>query len=195
MILEAFIPGLTAVGLPMSDSCGVGSLIAGTSVLSFTGGELLPGASCTFNVTVQVPITTIPGFYTNESSDLSSSGLRVAAPAMDILEVTPAPGILVSPVSGLITSEDGGTAAFNVVLESAPTSDVTVSLNSDNSAEGNPDPTTLLFTSINWDVPQIVTVTGADDAIQDGNIGYNVILAPRLALMPVTTGLIQRMYL
>ncbi len=39
----------------MSDVCGAGSQISGTSFLTLTGATLLPSGSCTINVTVQVP--------------------------------------------------------------------------------------------------------------------------------------------
>ncbi|TWU31741.1 Calx-beta domain-containing protein [Novipirellula artificiosorum] len=82
------------------------------------------------------------------------------------------PGITVSPTSGLTTSEAGGWATFSIVLDSAPTSDVTVSLSSSDVSEGIVDKTTLTFTPGNWGTAQIVTVTGVDDAVRDRNVSY-----------------------
>ncbi|MCG8456776.1 MAG: hypothetical protein MI919_10895, partial [Holophagales bacterium] len=45
--LGAAVPGLEALGLPVSDVCGIGSTVAGTSVITFSGGTLPPGDSCT----------------------------------------------------------------------------------------------------------------------------------------------------
>ncbi|MEM1207553.1 MAG: IPTL-CTERM sorting domain-containing protein, partial [Acidobacteriota bacterium] len=53
--IGAVFPGLAAEGLPTADVCGAGSQVAGTAVVSLTGGSLAPGASCTFGVTVRVP--------------------------------------------------------------------------------------------------------------------------------------------
>ena len=63
-----------ATGLPMSDVCGAGSEISGTSFLTFTGGNLPAGASCTFPVEVQIPTTAVPGTFLNETSELFLAG-------------------------------------------------------------------------------------------------------------------------
>ncbi len=88
-----------------------------------------------------------------------------------------AAGITVTPTAGLITTEAGGTASFTVVLESEPTADVTIGLSSDNTSEGTVAPASLVFTNGNWNVAQTVTVTGVDDAIDDGDIGYTILTA------------------
>ena len=45
-------------------------------------------------------------------------------------------GVTVTPTSGLVTTEAGGTASFTVVLESEPVADVTISLSSSDTTEG-----------------------------------------------------------
>jgi hypothetical protein len=77
--------------------------------------------------------------------------------------------VAVVPVntSGLITTELFGTASFQVVLSSAPTSDVTVGpIRSMDSTEGtvNGEPLFLIFTPVNWNTPQTIIVTGQYDA-------------------------------
>ena len=81
--LDATLTGLVAVGLPMSDVCGAGSQISGTSTLSFTGGTLAPGESCQFSVTLQVPMGATAATYPNTTSTASAtvSGLAVTSPA------------------------------------------------------------------------------------------------------------------
>ncbi|MDF1697428.1 MAG: hypothetical protein P1U56_16415, partial [Saprospiraceae bacterium] len=71
--LNAVIPGLSAIGLPINDVCGVGSQLSGTTNLSFTGGTMSPGDVCTFSVPVQVPPGTLPGAYTNTTSSLNAT--------------------------------------------------------------------------------------------------------------------------
>ena len=80
-------------------------------------------------------------------------------------------GILVSPISGP-TTEGGDTATFTVALTSRPSDDVTLSLVSSDTTEGDISATSLIFTAVNWNAPQTVTVTGADDQIADGNQTY-----------------------
>ena len=85
-------------------------------------------------------------------------------------------GITVTPTSGLTTTEAGGTATFTVVLNAQPTADVAIGLSSSNPAEGTVGPS-LTFTSANWNAPQTVTVTGVNDALDDGDIAYTIVTA------------------
>ncbi len=89
--LDATLSGLVATGLPASDVCGEGSELSGTSFLSFTGGILLPGGSCTFTVSLQVPASADPGSYLNVTSDLFQGSAPAAAPATATLTVTAEP--------------------------------------------------------------------------------------------------------
>ncbi len=79
-------------------------------------------------------------------------------------------GVTVNPTSGLTTTEAGGTATFTVVLNSQPTANVTIGLSSSDLTEGTVAPAGVTFTPGNWNVAQTVTVTGVDDAVDDGNI-------------------------
>src|SRR5690606_7057993 len=83
-------------------------------------------------------------------------------------------GISVNPTSGLITTEAGGTASFTVVLDTQPNADVVIGLSSSDTTEGTVAPASLTFTAANWSTPQTVTVTGVDDAIDDGNVAYTI---------------------
>ena len=85
---------------------------------------------------------------------------------------------LVTPTSGLTTTEGGGTAQFTVVLQSQPSANVTLSVTSSNPAEGTVSVSTLTFTPANWNVPQAVTITGVDDPAVDGNTPYTIVLGP-----------------
>ena len=96
-------------------------------------------------------------------------------------DVPPSPGISVTPSSGLVTSEDGGAAAFDVVLDTRPTTDVIIGLSSNDTSEGTVDKTSLTFTSLNWDMAQTVTVTGVDDAVLDGDVAYTIVTAAAIS--------------
>jgi uncharacterized repeat protein (TIGR01451 family) len=88
--LAAVMTDLVATGLPVTDVCGTGSELSGTSTIQFTGGSLTPGETCTFSVTVQVPATADPGSHTNTTSAVVSTVLGVTAlgnPAQDDLKI------------------------------------------------------------------------------------------------------------
>lgn len=84
-------------------------------------------------------------------------------------------GVTIFPDSGLQTSEQGGIATFSVVLDSVPAYDVAIGLQSNDISEGTLSSSQLIFSSSNWNVPQVVTVTGVDDGESDGDIGYTII--------------------
>src|SRR5207253_1688198 len=98
-------------------------------------------------------------------------------------------GITVSPTSGLVTTEAGGTTAFTVVLTSQPTANVVIGVSSSNTAEGTVAPASLTFTTANWNVAQAVTVTGADDFVVDGNVAYTIVTAAAASADPNYNGL------
>lgn len=89
----------------------------------------------------------------------------------------PSAAISLSPISGN-TSEAGASAAFSIVLDTQPTSAVSIGLSSSDLTEATVAPTSLNFDSGNWATPQWVTATGVDDAIADGDIVYSIITAP-----------------
>jgi hypothetical protein len=113
------------------------------------------------------------------TSNIWSSTFAIAQPESEI--ITTPKGITVTPVSGLITTEGRTTASFSVVLDAAPTSDVTISVASSDASEGVASVQSLTFTASNWNVAQTVTVTGVDDATVDGDINYRVILGPAVS--------------
>ena len=55
---------------------------------------------------------------------------------------------------------------------------MTIGLSSSDTTEGTVSPSSLTFTSANWDIPQTVTVTGVDDAVDDGDVAYSIVTAP-----------------
>jgi hypothetical protein len=91
---------------------------------------------------------------------------------------SPPSGFTVTPTSGLVTTEGGGTAAFTVKLNSQPTANVSVGLSSSDTTEGTVSPISLTWTPSTWNVAQTVTVTGVDDTLVDGDIAYTIVTAP-----------------
>lgn len=87
------------------------------------------------------------------------------------------PRVLVRPSNGLVTSERGGTASFTVSLGEAPDADVSIPVSTDKPGEATASPGTLTFTTQDW-AEKTVTVSGVDDAVDDGDESFSVILEP-----------------
>ena len=86
-------------------------------------------------------------------------------------------GLAVGSVTGQAT-EAGGTAAFTVALQTQPTGSVTVAVASQDTGEGVAAPGQLVFTPMNWETGQTVTVTGQDDDVDDEDQTYAIRLTP-----------------
>lgn len=72
--------------------------------------------------------------------------------------------LVVTP--GSVTVAENGTVTFSVTLSAGPSSgNVVIDLNSGNLSVATIDKTSLTFNSGNWNVPQIVTVTGVNNFI------------------------------
>ena len=82
-------------------------------------------------------------------------------------EPEPEPGVSATVIDGE-TSEDGDTAQVSVVLDTKPLEDVTISFVVSDASEARiKSGQTLVFTSLNWDQAQTVTVEGIDDSEAD----------------------------
>lgn len=112
-------------------------------------------------------------FDAPSSSDAAYAALSIDPVALVNIDDETA-GIIVTAMSGP-TAENAGTATFTVRLTSEPLDDVGVSLDSSNGNEGTVDQTLLTFTSLDWDQPQTVTLTGQDDDIDDDDQAYQVV--------------------
>ena len=74
---------------------------------------------------------------------------------------TTAPSMTLSETSFVV--DEGGQDSFTLVLDAQPTDTVTLTLASDDPGAVGVSPTTLSFTTANWDVAQTVTVEGVQD--------------------------------
>src|SRR5205085_386827 len=110
------------------------------------------------------------------SADVSYNGIDPSDVAVSNTNNDSA-GVTVSPTSGLVTTEAGGTATFTIVLNSQPTANVTIGISSSNAAEGTASVASLVFSALNWNVARTVTVTGVNDSVDDGDIGYSIVTA------------------
>jgi hypothetical protein len=126
--------------------------------------------------TIVVRANTFPGF---------------PPPLFDLTLALPLPpgGIDVAPRAGLLTSEAGGEATFDVALTSPPLEPVTIGVTSSDPGEATARPSSLRFDPATWDRPQRVTVTGVDDPAADGVKGVTISLAPAESADPRYQGL------
>lgn len=93
-----------------------------------------------------------------------------------LMKLNLAPGVELS-ANSLQVSENGDQASVLIALATAPTADVVVTLSSSDISEGSVAPTTLVFSSANWRTPQLVTITGIDDAAVDGDQPFEIQLS------------------
>ena len=124
--LAAVVPGLAAIGLPANDVCGTGSQISGTTNLTFTGGTLAPGETCSFSVTVQVPVASPSGVFTNTTSQVDA-----VVSGVPVLSAGPSDDLVITPITFTKSFTDdpviaGGTVTLEFSIENtSPTDDVT----------------------------------------------------------------------
>jgi hypothetical protein len=129
--------------------------------------------------------TTQLNTVTATSTDITSGGIAFRSfergKSFDTVQVIKGgavgPGITVTPIAGLVTSEDGTYDTFSVVLDTEPTDNVTIGISSSDTLEGTVSPASLIFTPTDWNLAQTVTVTGVDDADVDGDIVYTILTA------------------
>ncbi len=136
--LGAALTGLVATGLPRMGACGVGSTLSGTEVLSLSGGSLAPGASCTFDVALELPGSVAPGtVISNVTSNLSGNvgALMVSAePARAEVEVTSIELALAIPEP--ITAGGRGVVEFQLLNHGGPQSELALGVNLDAALPG-----------------------------------------------------------
>ncbi|MBF0196305.1 MAG: tandem-95 repeat protein, partial [Planctomycetes bacterium] len=77
-----------------------------------------------------------------------------------------------------VTSELGEQAILSIVLTEAPTGIVRIPIATSVSGEGVTELTELIFTPDNWNIPQTVVITGANDFSTDTNRDYTLIFHP-----------------
>ncbi|WP_339064860.1 tandem-95 repeat protein [Teredinibacter turnerae] len=98
---SSVMSGLTASSLPTAP-CGPSSTVVGTTTLVFAGGELAPSASCSFDVTLNLPANANPGSYSINSgklqADIDSSTYEFGS-AYAVLMVDQLLPVIVSSVS------------------------------------------------------------------------------------------------
>ncbi|MBT8488783.1 MAG: Ig-like domain-containing protein, partial [Gemmatimonadetes bacterium] len=86
-------------------------------------------------------------------------------------------GMVVTQTNGsTLVTEAGVTDTLSVVLESEPASLVVINVITQDAGEASVSPDQLTFDATNWTVPQVVTVTGVDDFVIDGDVQTDVVV-------------------
>jgi len=73
-----------------------------------------------------------------------------------------------------LSLEENSSAIFTLALTTQPSSDVMINLSSSNQAAATVSPSSLTFTSSNWNLPQTLTVQATDNNSSDGNTSLNI---------------------
>jgi len=117
--------------------------------------------------------TDVTNTSNGETGSVEVTMTSAGSDAAPDLYLAGAAGITVSPTSGLVTTEAGRTATFNVSANTPPSAAVTVPLSSSDLTEGTVPANVVLPAGST--APVVVTVTGVNDAVIDGNIAYTIV--------------------
>ncbi len=97
--------------------------------------------------------------------------------------------VIVTPTSGLVTTEDGGSTQFTIRLGSKPLAPVKLLLVSSDTSEGDVTPGNVTFDSTNWNVPRVFTVRGTNDGVREGLAPYTIIVGGGSSADPAYNGI------
>ncbi|TAE58269.1 MAG: DUF4114 domain-containing protein, partial [Nostocales cyanobacterium] len=104
--------------------------------------------------------------HTFSSSDTRYDAITINAVNINITDNDP--GVIITQPQGNTKVLEGGTAnSYRVVLNTQPTADVVLNINSSNQVSTNVNQ--VIFTPQNWNVSQIVAVSAIDDNVIEGN--------------------------
>lgn len=110
--------------------------------------------------------------HSSASTDLTYNGIAIQNVTANVTD-NDAAGVTVTQSGGSTNvGESGGTDSYDLVLTSQPTASVTLTITSDGPT--TVDQTGITFTTLNWNIPQTITVTGVDDLIAEGNHTSNI---------------------
>jgi large repetitive protein len=98
-------------------------------------------------------------------------------------------GIALYPLTGLQTSEDGQSDQLTAVLNSRPTGDVTFTVHISQPGEVSASPASITFSPSNWNTSRVITVTGLNDNIKDGNQPFTLQLVSATSSDPLYNGM------
>lgn len=173
---------IEAVGAPSAD-VSVDLTPVGDVTLSTATATMTAGNGYSVDVTVTgisddvvdgsspFSVTTDPAV----SADVAYAGVDPNNVSGTVLDNDVAQVTVTATPDPLATTEAGGTSTVSYVLTAMPSADVVINVNVNDATEASLDMTMLTFTSGNWNTPQVITVTGEDDDVDDGTQPFSVI--------------------
>ncbi|MGB5700212.1 beta strand repeat-containing protein, partial [Muriicola sp.] len=154
-----------------------GTATAGSDYVAVVGGTgtITAGTnSTTISVTVNGD-TTVEGnetFLVNLSAPVNAT--INDAQGQGTITNDDTAGVIITPTSGLVTTEDGESDIFTITLTAQPTANVIIQLSSSDTSEGTV-PASVTILPGQWNTGVDVIVTGVDDAILDGDIAFTIV--------------------
>ncbi len=113
---------------------------------------------------------------TSQPAGFTSLSATVVATTLDNDEISAISAISIIQTNGATRVHEGGmTDTFELVLRRAPSANVTLTASYSATGQVTVSPTSFVFTPLNWNVPQTVTVTPTEDTALEGNHSVNVI--------------------
>lgn len=107
--------------------------------------------------------------HSASSSDGNYNGVAIVNVTVVITDNDTA-GTLISQTDGSTTVTEGGASdTYSIVLQTKPVTNVSIAMTAGGQVSASPTP--LTFTSINWNVPQVVTVAAINDLVVEGTHG------------------------
>ena len=94
---------------------------------------------------------------------------RIPVDSVTVTVLDNDPGVNVNPSALTVAEGDAAGSAYTVRLNTQPSATVTVAVSGHEGTDASVDDTELIFTTVNWNEAQTVTVTAAsdDDAFTD----------------------------
>ena len=135
------------------------------------------------------------GFSIVTAAAVSSDGAYNVLNAADVTVTNldnDTAGVTVTAAMGLAVTEAAGAgnqATFTIVMTAQPTANTSISLTSSDTTEAIVTPAAVVFTSVNWNIPQTVTVIGLDDDLDDGDVAFTVVTGAGFSADPAYSGL------
>ena len=102
------------------------------------------------------PVTLTHTVSGGDYEDVTAANVEVTTTEDDT------PSVTISTIA--LEVQEGGEGTYTVMLDTEPTADVTVAIQVPDSVDITVDQTELTFTANNWNTPQTVTVSAAQDA-------------------------------
>ena len=143
------------------------------STLSFSGSNWSTAQTVTFTAAEDANKSNETAYFTHDlsSSDKSYKDLTVSSVAVTIDDNDDSAGITVTPTS--LTVTEGQSGSYTVVLDSQPTSAVTITIWTEAGLNlTSPSNSTLSFSGSNWSTAQTVSFTAEEDANTSNETAY-----------------------